>query len=117
MAVVVSDDVCVDVRVAVRVAVCVDVREAVCVDVAVVVSVVVADLLSVLVREVVAADRVKGHQAKGSATTQRPSALHYCSTSGNGARLVLHLRPHLCATSTRASLRSEGRHGGPSGLD
>ena len=99
MAVVVSDDVCVDVRVDVRVAVCVDVREAVCVDVAVVVSVVVADLLSVLVREVVAADRVKGHQAKGSATTQRPSALHYCSTSGNGARLVLHLRPHLCATT------------------
>ena len=79
MAVVVSDDVCVDVRVDVRVAVCVDVREAVCVDVAVVVSVVVADLLSVLVREVVAADRVKGHQAKGSATTQRPSAFSACS--------------------------------------
>ena len=121
----VSDAVCVDesveVWVAVNVEVCDLLRVEVAVDVSVDVSdapsVLVADDVPVLVREFVAADRVKGHQAKGSATTQRPSALHYCSTSGNGARLVLHLRPHLCATSTRASLRSEGRHGGPSGLD
>ena len=88
----VADEVSVDVSVAVRVDVCVEVRVDDCVDVwdvvyvavAVVVRVVVADLLGVLVREVVASSRVKRHQAKGSATTQRPSALHYCSNSTDG---------------------------------